>query len=476
MFVCDAAVAMAEEPGVQGGRSPVEGEAPVSYQEERFYRIFSATLAGGGVGKPAGPDGYTLEGKLDGAALEAALNAFLSRHRVLWSRFFERGGAVEKVLEPPRRVALRVVDLRALPPAEQLGALMSDVSKNQHSCDDLSKPAPRFAATLYQLEEHRHAVATVSSLGVFDDDSWAIFWRELAADYERAEKGLPLETRPHRVQYGDYARWQREWHQSPELEGRVAFLRSHLQRSRAISSAVAPDLPRGPVDEARQRNFYAPFKQSGMFVKVSPEVTAGLRQLVGAFGGTLEAATFGAFAAALGRRAPHVAVRTTYSTRPATRGVDDVVGFFSNFAYVQLERAEGVTFRELIAQAHRELVQARSVPELQLIPFVFPDVDERFRTLFVHYFDVELVQQFALAGLKVEPLPFGDFRSLFYWPMHWQDWSGGAFELADGGLGLRLLCNSALWSESTAKSIADDFVRVLSSGAQSPDAPIPPVR
>lgn len=458
---------------VRGGQAPAEGEAPVSYQEERFFRIFSATLGDGGVGKPAGPDGYVLEGALDVAALEQALNAFLSRHRVLWSRFSEVGGRVVKRLEPVRKVALRTVDLRALPAEERIGAVMKDIAEHQHSCDDLSKPAPRFAVTLFRLQDQRHAVAAVSTLGVFDDDSWAIFWRELSDGYARAARGTPPETALHPVQYADYALWQREWHQGEELQQKVTSLKRHLEGGRPISSGIPTDFPRGPVDARRRQNFYAPFKQTGLFAKVSPEVTAAVRRLAAEMGAPLEALTFGAFAAALGRRTGDVVLRTTYSTRPSTDGLEGVVGFFSNFAYLRLDLSGELTFRELSGRAQREVSRAKSLPELQVVPFVFPDVDDRFRVLFVHYYDVELQEQLRIDGLAIEPLPFGDYRSLFYWPMHWQDWSGGVFEQADGGMGLRVLCNSALWSEATARSVGDDFVRILGAGATSPDAPLP---
>ena len=464
---------------IQGGRADLEGDVPVAYQEERFFRIFSATIRDGGLGKPFGPGSFTLEGPLDLAALENAINAFLFRHRVLWSRFREVEGQVFRCLERPTRTPLRTVDLRHLSGKAQMDGLVHDIAANQHSCDDLTSPPPRFSTTLYRLKDDSHVLECVSTLGVFDYVSGNIFAKELGDFYRRYSAGEKPQVVPAAVQFADYACWNRDWHTGPRVEKAVAFFRQRLEGGESISSLMPTDSPREPVELRRKQNFYAPFPQKGVFVKVAPEVTGTLRGLAESGGWTLEAATYAAFAAAMGRRAgvSDVVMRTTFDTRDRLTGIEDTVGFFSNFTYLRLDLSGAPTFRQLVARGHREVSEARSLPEFQLVPFAYPEVDDRFRVLFMHYGtrggDGDRPE---LPGIKVGLLEFGDeYRALFFWPLHWQDWSVGFFEMPNGGLGVRVLCNTALWNEATGRSLANDVVHILERGAAAPDAPLPAV-
>src|SRR6185312_2620547 len=104
-------------------RSRLDGEAaeqPLSFAQERLWFLDRLEPGGSAYNVPAalrieaGP-----AGRLDPAALAAALGEVVRRHEALRTVFAERGGGPVQRVEPAAPVSLPLVDLGGLPPPER---------------------------------------------------------------------------------------------------------------------------------------------------------------------------------------------------------------------------------------------------------------------------------------------------------------------------------------------------------------------
>jgi hypothetical protein len=142
------------------------------------------------------PAVFVLEGNLDRPALEAAFNALIHRHEILRTVFGEdeEGNAKQYVLNKmPFEVSFKTVT------GQQLNAFVQA---------DFEKPfdlehGPLLRASLYQLSADKCVLVYVMHHIISDGWSMGVVVKELLLLY----KGAALE--PLRIQYKDYAAWQR---------------------------------------------------------------------------------------------------------------------------------------------------------------------------------------------------------------------------------------------------------------------------
>jgi len=84
----------------------------------------------------------------------------------------------------------------------------------------------------------------------FDGWSQGVLWRELAAVYQahRAGRAPALPALP--IQYADYAVWQREWADGPELLRQLAYWKQRLAGAETVLE-LPTDRPRPAVQSDR---------------------------------------------------------------------------------------------------------------------------------------------------------------------------------------------------------------------------------
>src|SRR5262249_23983772 len=110
-----------------------------------------------------------------------------------------------------------------LDPDGDLGtSLRKALLEEAHQPFDLAR-GPLFRATLFRINAREHVLVIVAHHIVHDGWSSRIFVSELCALYAAYAAGRPSPLPPLLMQYGDFARWQREWFAGPVLEEHVAY-------------------------------------------------------------------------------------------------------------------------------------------------------------------------------------------------------------------------------------------------------------
>ena len=329
------------------GRPPVAPREPgsvppLSAAQERLW--FLSRLDDGGEAYHVST-GLRISGELDEPALRWALDRLVARHEALRTTVRERDGIAEPVISPDGRFELEVRSAEDSAPA---------LAEFRARGFDLAE-GPLARGLLVREAADTHVLLIAVHHIVCDGWSMSVLLRELDALYTARRAGGSDPLPPVAVQYGDYARWQREWLTSTRLRSQAEYWRTTL--------AGAPALCEVPTDRPR------PVRQdhAGGLVRcaLDADLTARLRALSARHDTTLFTTLLAGWAAVLARLSgrSEVVVGTPAANR-SEAGIAETVGLFANTLALRFDTSGGPTAGEWLrrvgavvrsALAHQEL-------------------------------------------------------------------------------------------------------------------------
>lgn len=229
-----------------------------------------------------------LDGALDVAALQAAVNALVARHEILRTHFAETDGQLTQVVSPAAGLTLAQLDLSTS--ADPQAALKDALQAAAGQAFDLYQ-GPLLQLTLVRLGEQRHGLLLAMHHIISDGWSMQILLDELAQGYAAQLQGQAPQWPALAVQYADYALWQRNWLEAGEGERQLVYWRATL--------GERPPILELPADRARP----AEMSQRGASLgfEVPAALTAQLKALAAASGTSLFMVLLTAFKAVLHR-------------------------------------------------------------------------------------------------------------------------------------------------------------------------------
>ncbi|MEV7427867.1 amino acid adenylation domain-containing protein, partial [Streptomyces sp. NPDC091212] len=351
-------------PAVVAGPRP--GVLPLSYAQRRLW--FLDRLEGASPLYNV-PLVLRLSGRLDVAALRAALADVVARHESLRTRFPSVEGEAHQEIVPvaEARVALPLVPVAA---ADELAARIERATS--HAFDpaaELPVRATLFALDADQPPQADAPVVTGESVLVLvvhhiAADGWSVglLWRDLSVAYAARLAGRAPGWEPLPVQYADYTLWQRELlgeADDPDsvLAGEMAYWREAL--------AGAPEELALPVDrprpaEAGHRGGLASFR-------IPAELHTELAELARAEGVTMFMVWQAAVAVLLSKlgAGEDIAIGSPVAGRN-DEALEDLVGFFANTLVVRTDLSGGPSFAEVLGRVRAGVLGAL---EHQEVPF-----------------------------------------------------------------------------------------------------------
>src|SRR6185369_4520466 len=163
-------------------------------------------------------------GVLNATALQWALDQIVARHEALRTTFVAGDGEPTQQIAPAETsgCALTFHDLEGWPDAA--AALTTLVASEAREPFDLTR-GPLIRGRLIRLGAAEHALVITLHHIVADGWSMGVLTRELSALYAAAQRGAPAALAPLPIQYADYAQWQRQWVEGPELQRQAAYWR-----------------------------------------------------------------------------------------------------------------------------------------------------------------------------------------------------------------------------------------------------------
>ncbi|TYP02249.1 non-ribosomal peptide synthetase, partial [Xenorhabdus doucetiae] len=345
-------------------RSADQQTLPLSWAQQRLW--FLAQLDPAAQTAYHIPGGLRLQGDLNLAALQAALDRIVARHEILRTTIkVVAGQALQVISEPDSGFFLAVEDLSQLPAQEQPTAIEEAIQRETHQSFDFAQ-GPLIRGCLLRLAENEHILLLTQHHIISDGWSLNILMHELSTLYHAFSEGrddpLPALT----LQYADYALWQRQWLQGERLEKQVSFWREALQD--------APALLELPTDRPR------PEKQSyaggSVDIALSPTLSAGLSSLSQRHGTTLFMTLLAGWAILLSRLSGQkdLVIGTPVANRQHSE-LEPLIGFFVNTLALRIQLDDNPTVSTLLDRVKAHALQAyahQDLPFEQLVEALKP--------------------------------------------------------------------------------------------------------
>jgi amino acid adenylation domain-containing protein len=436
-------------------RVPRDQAFPLSFAQQRLW--FLDQLQPGSAAYNI-PVALRLHGALQINVIERALSELVRRHEALRTTFETVDGDARQVIATPSDFTLVLTDLTSMPaPSRETEVLRLAQLEVQHPFD-LSR-GPLLRVKVVRIEHLHHVLLLTMHHIVTDGWSMGIIVREIARLYEAYLKNEDPGLLELKVQYADYAVWQRAWLQGEVLERQIAYWRKQLAGVPILD--VPTDHARGPVESPAG---------ASIDWELPEEVACKLKELSRREGVTLFMALLAGFQLLLSRYSGQqdIAVGSPIAGRTRT-DTNDLIGFFVNTLVLRTHLSGGLSFRGLLAQVREKTLEAyehQDVPFEKLVEELHPERDLSRPPLFQVMFSLLNIPigELELPGLKLSgvnvPLAIEKFEmSLF---------AGERQGRIQGLLSYRI----ELFAESSMKRLVDHFKNLLTEVVGAPQRPV----
>ncbi|MEM8931596.1 MAG: amino acid adenylation domain-containing protein, partial [Acidobacteriota bacterium] len=416
------------------------------------------------------PFAQRLTGPLDHAALERAVGELLRRHEALRSRFPERDGQPEIVIEPPPSLDFgSPVDLSdgdAETRAERLRVWLRDEAATPFDLTTGPVMRPRIA----RLADDEHVLSLCVHHIVADGGSLDVLGGELKQLYA-AFQGDPEAASPlaePAIQLADVATWQREWLQGDSLDRLLGFWRDQLDG--LLPTEVPTDHPRPAV-----------FDHAGATRGVP--LDARLGEAARALGRRLHATPFHVFLAAfdvvLQRFTGHdeVTVGSLSAGRDRTELLD-MVGFLVHTQVLRTDCSGDPSFAELVGRVRETSLRAQMHQEMpfeKLVEALDPVRDPSRHPFFQIAFQYLELAGGSTMGTLGAPVSSTEMLST---EMLSTEGLSSKFDLSlavgeiDGALRVEVEYATRLFEPQTVDRVIAAYCSVLDAALADPDRPI----
>jgi acetyltransferase-like isoleucine patch superfamily enzyme len=425
---------------------------PLSRSQERVWRLIEL--------EPDSPVynvafAYELNGPLDAAALERAIQAVARRHESLRTAFALADGKPVQAIGPGGEVRLERVDLTALPAAEWPEAARRLASEIASAAVDLTRP-PLWRFTLLKRSDDCHWFLVNTHHIISDRWSVGLVIQELSAEYAARVQGGPSPLSPAAASYADA---------TARLE--AAFSEQDRARELAYWRDQFLDGPRELALPTDLRPAVAPSYRGARRTFALPVETAGrLNALAAAEGVTAYVVLLAAVAARLHRDTGQtdLVLITPVSGRhhAATRGV---VGYFNNLLPIRVRLAGCASFRDVVRAAGRAV---KGAFDHQDIPFqeiaALPGMDRL--SLARCFVSVQNVTSLALKlpGVVSSYYDVPNDTANFDLAVCLEEYAGTYRGIVDA--------KTDLWSAAALDQFLGRFLDLLSRFVDQPDGPL----
>ncbi|MFZ6658964.1 amino acid adenylation domain-containing protein [Undibacterium sp. TJN19] len=337
--------------GEEIGRADRDLPLPLSFAQQRLW--FFGQLEGASAAYHMSV-ALRLQGTLDVAALQAALDTIIERHEALRTIFVSVEDNPVQVISEDAHFPLQLVDLSNWVVTEREAEVNRQVGEETHNRFDLGT-GPLIRGRLIKLASDEHVLSIAIHHIVSDGWSIGILLREIAVLYGAYQQGLvnPLPRLP--VQYADYAVWQRAWLQGEVLENQSAYWKQKL--------ACAPALLELPTDRVRPP--VQSYQGGSVSLALGAELSSQLRALSRKNGTTLFMTLYAGLSILLSRLSGQddVVIGTPIANRNRAE-LEGLIGFFVNTLALRTQLNDKMSVSELLKQVKETTLSAYSHQDL----------------------------------------------------------------------------------------------------------------
>ena len=430
---------------------------PLSFSQERLWFIDKLE----GSAQYHVPSALRLKGKLNIPTLEHAFRQVVNRHEVLRTVYLEENSGVYQSIRNKDEWKLNVINSAEY--KNDAASLKSFIKGTISRPFDLASD-DMLRVDLIILSEDEHLLIVVMHHIASDGWSMPLMVREVTELYNSKSNDRSHVLQDLKLQYADYAIWQRK-----VLDGKALNARLEYWKHKLIG---APPLQL-PLDFARpavQTNNGSVFN-----FKIDSELSKEINNLSLRSGSTLFMTMLAAFKLLLARytNQSDITVGTPVANRQQ-RDIELLIGFFVNTLALRTTVNNHKSFSALLESVKNTTVEAYEHQELPFEKVVEAVVRERdlsrsplFQVMFVFQNDDPAAtnyQDAALSGITVAQEDISHDSSMF-------DLTLFITETKKGFKGL-VEYNNDLFRESSIERMMTHFTELLRSITSSPDTKV----
>lgn len=365
---------------------------PLSYAQQRLW--FIDQLGDGSIQYNL-TGHFVLQGKFKVTAFKKAVNSLLQRHEVLRTHYKTVNGEAQQVAVEDFVVPIERHDLSKL--SDDIKAIEAEsiIHVESEKAFDLSKDL-MIRISLIKLSNTHHIISY--AMHHISSDGWSrgILENELSVLYSAYSNNLANPLPPLRIQYADYAVWQRQWLRGDILEEALSYWKDQLANLPMVHSL--------PLDKPR------PVKQQFKGKLYHLELDASLARQIVEFNQKHNTTLFmfmhTAMSVLLSRYSGEKDIIVgSANTGRSHKDVEGLIGFFINDIVLRTDLSGTPSFTELLEKHKQTILDAytyQHVPFEMLVEKLNPERSLSHSPLFQIKLDVQNNEQgnLSLEGLE----------------------------------------------------------------------------
>ncbi len=435
---------------------PREGELPLSFAQQRLWFLDQLSPNSPFYNIPAA---VRIRGAIQVEALEKALQEIIRRHESLRTIFVNRNGKPVQAILSDWQFRLPLIDLQGKKDVQdEVRRLLNEDAMKPFKLDQW----PLFRCQLLRLGEREHIFMFTMHHIISDGWSTNVFMREMGVLYEAFVKNLPSPLPELRIQYADYAAWQRSWLKDEVLQKQLDYWKNKI--------GLNPPVLQLPFD--RPRPAVQTFNGDAVQGQLPPELSERLNALARRENVTSFMLLLAAFQTLLHHYAnqDEILVGTPIANRTQS-ATEDLIGFFVNTLVLRSDFNLVHTFEDLLRQVRETTLGAyahQDLPFEQLVEVLQPERNMSHSPLFQVMFVLQNTplggEDMAFPSIRLEVVEAEKRAAKF-------DLTLVMMESAQGYL-FEFEYNTDLFDRSTIERLAGHFKHLLKGLTQNPQQPL----
>ncbi|BAY99591.1 condensation domain-containing protein [Tolypothrix tenuis PCC 7101] len=414
------------------------------------------------------PVALRLLGYLNIELLEKSINEIVCRHEILRTTFTTIDGQPVQIISANLEVKVSVVDFSNLPENERETKAQKFAQQEAELPFDLTK-LPLIRVSVIQLSQEENILLITVHHIVWDGWSIGVLIRELSTLYRAFYYDQPSPLPEIKIQYADFAVWQRNWLQGKVLAQKLAYWRERLGNNLPVLQlpTVRPSTE-VKTNRGASQSFLIPANLAQAIQALSHQEGVSLfMTLLAAFQVLLLQYT----------KQEDIVIGTDIANRNRAE-TESLIGFFMNLLVLRTDLSGNPSFRELLARVRQVTLEAYAHPDLPFEELVKALQPERSLSNTSPLFQVLFV-------LQNTPMPSLDLPGLTLKEWFWRN-DTARFELAvfltktPQGITSTWRYNSELFTESAIADrravgiagMASHFETLLNNIVKQPNARI----
>jgi len=429
---------------------------PLSYAQQRLWFLDQMHP-----GSPLYniPMAWKISGALNISLFEKAISTVIDRHEILRTTFTTVSGKGMQLISAETRVEIEKLDIPASNSdgKERLSKVLFE--KFRHSFN-LQK-GPLGLVTLVKTAKDEYVLVVVLHHIISDGWSMGILMREFSTLYQAFLKNESSPLPALKIQYADFAQWQKKWLQGERLQNQLDYWKKQL-------GEYLPPVLELPLDHPR------PAVISNKGSKTDIQIDSTFRKKIEQLASKNEATPFMLLMSVLQillyryTRQDDITIGTPIANRNRAE-TENLIGFFVNTLVIRGALDSQLFFEDFLKQIKETTLDAyanQDLPFEMLVEEIHPERSMSHSPLFQVMMVYQNIPQRAITmpDLNMEALNEESGTAKF-------DLTVMAAETAEGLL-ISFEYNTDLFEDTTISNMADHFKKLLKQVCDNPQQKI----